>query len=487
MVSSFRYRIVSIIGAAVLATIALLFANLQAVQEVSMAIPVYSRLPITTLENDTLVLSLVTVLLVQLAALLPLFKPRPRRVQDTIMLAQERVLLAAFALATIGYFDYTYRLPRTTLVLTTAFSLVLLPAWFVVIRRERVDDRRTLVVGDDPGLIATCIRAVDGEPLGYVAPNWIAREGSSEPSEPLTADGGAQGGPVLDGGTLEVADATELGRLGGLSRLDDVLVTHEVGAAVLAFRRTDRGEFFGALETCYANGVTAMVHRDHVRSVLTREEDRGELVRVQLEPLDWQDQAIKRTFDVGFSLVALVILAPVMLAIAAAVKLDSPGPALYAQERTASLGETFTVYKFRTMVMGGESDEPTEDHENDRITRVGNFLRKTHLDEIPQLWSILVGDMSVVGPRAAWTDEEARLESDLAEWRKRWFVKPGLTGFAQVNDASSVEPKRKLEYDVHYIRRQSFWFDVKILVRQFWQVGVDVVEMIRTTVTGSRR
>ena len=102
------------------------------------------------------------------------------------------------------------------------------------------------------------------------------------------------------------------------------------------------------------------------------------------------------------------------------------------------------------------------------------MLRRTHLDEIPQLWSILVGEMSVVGPRAAWTEEEETvLEREAEAWRKRWFVKPGLTGLAQINDAKSTDPEAKLRYDLRYIREQSFWFDLKIVVRQVWKVLVD--------------
>jgi lipopolysaccharide/colanic/teichoic acid biosynthesis glycosyltransferase len=117
---------------------------------------------------------------------------------------------------------------------------------------------------------------------------------------------------------------------------------------------------------------------------------------------------------------------------------------------------------------------PIADETNDRITRVGQFIRRTHLDEVPQLWSIFVGDMSVVGPRAAWTGEEDHLENETQDWRKRWFVKPGLTGLAQINGATSLNPKVKLRYDMEYIRRQSFWFDLKIVVRQIWMVVVDL-------------
>jgi len=87
----------------------------------------------------------------------------------------------------------------------------------------------------------------------------------------------------------------------------------------------------------------------------------------------------------------------------------------------------------------------------------------------------LTGRMSVVGPRAVWTDEEAIIEQQATDWRKRWFVKPGLTGLAQINDATSATPETKLQYDLAYIRQQSFWFDLRIVIRQLYQVGIDAV------------
>jgi len=109
---------------------------------------------------------------------------------------------------------------------------------------------------------------------------------------------------------------------------------------------------------------------------------------------------------------------------------------------------------------------------------MGKILRKTHIDEIPQLWSVLVGDMSVVGPRPERPELDANIESDVDEWRSRWFVKPGLTGLAQINDVTGHQPERKLRYDIEYIRQQSFWFDLKIVTRQIYGVVVDAASII---------
>jgi len=202
-------------------------------------------------------------------------------------------------------------------------------------------------------------------------------------------------------------------------------------------------------------------------------------LEVDLEPWDWQDHIIKRTFDVAFAGVTLLVLSPIILLIAVAIKLEDLGPVLYKQQRTAAFGGTFTIEKFRSMVPDAESKTGAKISEEDvggvdpRVTRIGRVLRKTHLDEIPQLWSILTGNMSVVGPRPERPELDRDIEEGVGTWRQRWFVKPGLTGLAQINDATGKEPERKLRYDIEYIRRQSFWFDVKIVIRQLWQVGID--------------
>jgi len=143
------------------------------------------------------------------------------------------------------------------------------------------------------------------------------------------------------------------------------------------------------------------------------------------------------------------------------------------------------VYKFRSMVPDAENGTGAKLSEEDRggvdprVTQVGRTLRKTHLDEVPQLWSILVGDMSVVGPRPERPELDKDIESTVDDWRRRWFVRPGLTGLAQINGATGHEPAEKLRYDIEYIRKQSFWFDVKVAIRQVWMVGVDVVWTVR--------
>jgi len=463
MAPRWRYRVTSVVGTAALTVLAVWVANLSTVQTAFARVPYLGRPAPATLANGDLVGAVSTALVVVLAAMWPLFKPRPRRILDTILLTHKRVLLAMVGLAALGYYDYSYALPRSTLLLMTAALVAALSAWMVAIRRRPSLQTRAVIIGDDPEAMEDLLGSTDAPVLGYVSP----------PSSYVADEQRAVGAPTMSDGGAVTHRLDELPNLGGLSRLDEVFVKHDIDTALLAFAETDRAEFFGTLDECYEHGVTTLVHRDHADDILTKSTAGGDIVEVNLEPWDWQDYVAKRVFDVAFSLSGLLVLTPLIALIAVAIELDDRGPLLYSQERTAEFGDTFTVYKFRTMAVGDEDTTPTEDGENDRITRVGRVLRKTHFDEIPQLFAILTGKMSVVGPRAAWTDEETVLENEAESWRKRWFVKPGLTGLAQINDASSTKPKEKLRYDIAYIRHQSFWFDLKIVIRQIWKVLED--------------
>ncbi len=467
MIRGWWYRIVSIIGASTVTLLAVLFANHPATQTtVTTYVPLLWRLDPTVLSGAELQLAAWTSVVIVVGTLIPLFKPRPWRVLDIIAVTQKRVLVAGLAIAALGYFNYSFRLPRTTVAVLIGLLFIGMPLWFVAIRTRAADDaKRVVVVGDDLAQIERIIAESDLPVMGYLSPSTAYGATAGKPRE---------NAPFADGGRALAG----LPRLGGLSKLEHEIVDSDIDTVCLAFRTADRAEFFGTLDLCHKHGVEAKVHREYADDVLISSEDVSTLSSVDVEPWDPQDYVVKRLFDISFAAFGLLVLSPLVAVIAIAIKLDSRGPVLYGQDRTAGFGETFPVYKFRSMIPEGESANPVEDDANDRITRVGRILRKTHMDEIPQLWSILVGDMSVVGPRAAWTEEEALIEQETDSWRKRWFVKPGLTGLAQINDAKSTDPETKLRYDVQYIRKQSFWFDLMIVIRQLWKVWKDVVGMV---------
>jgi exopolysaccharide biosynthesis polyprenyl glycosylphosphotransferase len=175
---------------------------------------------------------------------------------------------------------------------------------------------------------------------------------------------------------------------------------------------------------------------------------------------------LKRIFDIVFSLGALVALAPVLLILGILVALDSPGGALFRQERTGLRGRPFTVYKLRTMVVGG-GDVYTR-RGDPRVTRVGRWLRETRLDELPQLWNVLRGEMSLIGPRAEWVRCVEDYAKTIPHYHLRHLVRPGITGWAQVNygyGEGREDAVAKFQYDLYYLRYFSLKLDLSILVK----------------------
>ncbi len=172
----------------------------------------------------------------------------------------------------------------------------------------------------------------------------------------------------------------------------------------------------------------------------------------------------KRLFDIVMSFLAIVILALPMLILAIVVRLDSPGPALYKQERLGKNGKPFKVLKFRSMRLDAEKAGAQWAAENDpRVTRVGAFLRKCRFDELPQFFCVLAGNMSLVGPRPERPMFYDEFDKYIDGFRQRLLVTPGLTGLAQVRGGYDLQPEQKIVYDVEYIETRSFRRDLEIL------------------------
>ena len=174
---------------------------------------------------------------------------------------------------------------------------------------------------------------------------------------------------------------------------------------------------------------------------------------------------LKRLGDISISLIAITLFCPVFILIAIAIKLDSEGPVIFKQKRFGIHKKTFYVFKFRTMKVESPKYVATRDLQNPEqwITRVGAFLRKTSLDELPQLCNILVGDMSIVGPRPVVVSER-----DVIEAREKYCandVLPGLTGWAQINGRDNLSTDMKAKLDGYYVKNRSLIMDIKCIVR----------------------
>jgi len=186
--------------------------------------------------------------------------------------------------------------------------------------------------------------------------------------------------------------------------------------------------------------------------------------------------SVKRLFDLVLALLALGMLLPLMALIAAAIKLDSPGPVFFRQRRAGRHGRIFSIFKFRSMHVLEDGADVVQAKTGDvRVTRIGRFLRRSSLDELPQLLNVVAGDMALVGPRPHALAHDAYYGNRIANYRRRQLVRPGITGWAQVNGARGATPKlsdmqARIDFDLAYVERESFWLDLLILLRTPFEV-----------------
>ena len=279
-----------------------------------------------------------------------------------------------------------------------------------------------------------------------------------------------------DGGVNEVCFPV----LGTWEKLRNLVREHHVSEVILAIAHDLHGELIKALLDCQALGlqvtpmpvlyerITGRVPSQHIGDYWESALPLDHPVAGGIYPI------LKRGLDILGAAIGLALYAPLLPFIALAIYIDSPGPIFYRQERVGKAGRTFRLIKLRTMVPDAEKQGAVFAGEEDpRVTRVGRFLRKTRLDEFPQLINILRGEMSAVGPRPERPEHLMELEKEIPFHRMRQAVRPGMAGWAQVNYGyvSSVEDARlRLEYDLYYIKHQSLWMDTVIMLRMMAQM-----------------
>ena len=193
-------------------------------------------------------------------------------------------------------------------------------------------------------------------------------------------------------------------------------------------------------------------------------------MHVEAPTLDGGKQLAKSAFDRVAGLLLLIASSPVLVGIAVAIRLTSPGPAIFRQQRSGRAGVLFTIYKFRTMRADAErtSGAVWATRNDPRVTRLGRILRRTRLDELPQLVNVIMGDMNIVGPRPERPSIFVRLREDLPDYRFRQRTRPGITGWAQINhtyDTSIDDVRAKIRYDLEYLERQSLAEDLMIMAK----------------------
>jgi exopolysaccharide biosynthesis polyprenyl glycosylphosphotransferase len=277
---------------------------------------------------------------------------------------------------------------------------------------------------------------------------------------------------------------SELKYLGKMSELNAIVKKYKIDDVILSESSMPKRKIAEILEICDENSVTLKYLPD-IYSLMTYNFYPSligtiPVMEAKTMPLDGWGRIIKRLIDIIFSLLAIVILSPILLLIALLIKLTSKGPVLFIHRRVGRDEKEFKFYKFRSMYCDkcdwGETGVwTTANDEKTRITAFGKFIRKTNLDELPQLFNILKGDMSFVGPRPELPKLVEKFEGEIPEYFRRHRVKTGLTGWAQVNGLkgdSSIEDRVK--YDIYYIENWSLWFDLKIIIKTVGMVLYEV-------------
>jgi sugar transferase (PEP-CTERM system associated) len=368
-----------------------------------------------------------------------------------------RLLRAIGATSLILGFAYlifpSWIIERGVFLLAAALAISLVVVWrraFEVLARRVAPRERLLLVGTGAGAV-TLARELFQRRLelgvdivGFVDP-----------------DPARVGAPVINPGVIGTID--DIPSLVSKYKVDRVVVSLSDQRGKLPMERL--------LDVRMRTGVLF----DHLASVY--EEYTGKIAVENLRP-SWLVfstgfrktrllMAAKRAFDVMTALVGLVVFSPLMLTIAAIMKMSSRDPVLYHQERVGLNGHVFTVHKFRTMRQDAEAGTgPVWSRPGDaRVTRIGGLMRKTRLDELPQLWNVLRGDMSLVGPRPERPSFVEQLTTSIPFYGQRHVIKPGLTGWAQVRytyGASVEDAIEKLQYDLYYIKNVSLLFDFVI-------------------------
>ncbi len=358
-------------------------------------------------------------------------------------------LLGIISSATASYAFQHWRFDRSTIGLLFLISLLLCLTWryFYYRNTERLTHPlRILLVGVDR---AGRVRQLLNESLPKARIIGYVGEQDMDPDA----------GPCL-GPPFNVLEAAREHQATMILLLPDAPIDDDIAHALLEAKL--HGAMVVDIRSFYEHVVKSLPISQITEEWLLQNEGFNLNTRGSLRRL-------KRALDVLISLVVLVPAAPVMLLTAIAIRLESPGPVIYKQDRVGLFEKEFTVYKFRSMRTDAEKNGAVWARaHDDRITRVGRFIRKVRIDELPQIWNILKGDMSFIGPRPERMTFVKELKKQIPYYSLRHTVKPGLTGWAQVSypyGASVEDSFRKLEYDLYYIKNISILLDITIILK----------------------
>jgi exopolysaccharide biosynthesis polyprenyl glycosylphosphotransferase len=387
-------------------------------------------------------------------------------------------LLAIGGIAVLHFFQRNTEFSRisypmgvaSVTIISGIFRLILDRYLTTLKKQRRLPTSRVLILGTGPtalGLAADVSRRgyLGLEVVGFVAesPGTGFALGQTPPANPALGKPTSNGHPALPG------------IVGHFGEIGELIRRHEADEVFVAQPDLPSDLLLDFMLECESIDVGVRITPTAFEASMTElTVDRiGGTVLYGLKetPLRGPWLLVKRALDIVISLIVLVVGFPLLLLIGLAVKLTSRGPMLYPQERVGLDGRLFQCLKFRSMVDGAEKEGGPvwASRNDDRVTPLGRILRRTNLDELPQFWNVLVGDMSLVGPRPERPHFVSQFEAAIPRYMMRHRVRCGITGWAQVNGLRGQTPiDQRLLYDLYYVENWSIWLDIKILVATLW-------------------
>lgn len=358
--------------------------------------------------------------------------------------------------------NYSRKLIFVFASFSTVFAIIERAIFRSILKHIRSNDKNLkhiLIVGDGELAIKFAKKIISKKYLGYSISGFLGSHYKI--------------GHVIDG-------TNGASVIGLMDDLNDFLANNQYDRVIIAIPLKYYDNLTRLVDICENHGVKAEIIPDYYRYFPAKPSvdmiDELPIINIRYVPLDDAlNRFMKKVSDIVISLIAIIITSPIMILTAIAIKISSPGPIIFKQERIGYQRKPFMMYKFRSMKVQDESEEKSEwtTEDDPRKTRIGDFIRRTSIDELPQFFNVLKGEMSVVGPRPERPFFVEKFRDEIPKYMVKHQVRPGLTGLAQVHGyRGNTSIKRRIEYDIEYVEN--------------WYFGLDILIMWKTILKGNK-
>lgn len=353
------------------------------------------------------------------------------------------VISGTVLILAVTFINRSFAFPRTVTMISLVINIAMIYAfrYFVLLmENKKLEKKNVLIIGFNSDSVKIASE-LEKQKEGFELRGFVSDQGENE-----------------------------AGYLGPMADLKKVLIRERINLVIITGKELDNSGVLNLLFFCESNAIEMKIIPNLYEILIGKSNVVSFISYPLIEPAKRSDvnrmNYIKRIIDFFISLVLLIFLTPMLIVVAILIKLDSKGPVLFLQRRVGLGGKEFVIFKFRSMVNHAERNTgPVMASENDsRVTRFGKVLRKYRLDELPQLFNVLIGDMSIVGPRPERNEFVKEFSGQIEGYTRRFAVRPGITGLAQVVSGYDLGAENKLRYDLAYVSSWNFFLDFKIMI-----------------------